>query len=211
LPAHHERHGVAGEAEQRHHGRPRPSCAEDGGDADGSWRSGTHASERRIRAPRRTCREPWRYSGQQGTAAIDGGRRRKFRRPQGRRARFRRFEASQHASFSGEVEGVMAELLGILSERGEPRNGREKRRPELGFRAREEKRTWHGTEMERIGSRERASWRPYLRPGAASGGAHRGRDRRREGCQAALCLCEGRRQRHICPKPPALCCFPKNN
>jgi hypothetical protein len=97
-------------------------------------------------------------------AVWRGGGRRKFRRPQGRRARFRRFEASQHACFSGEVEGVMAELLGILDERGEARNGGEKRRPELGFRTREEERTWHGRERERIGSRQRASWRPYPRP-----------------------------------------------
>jgi hypothetical protein len=96
----------------------------------------------------------------------------------------------------------MAELLGILSERGEPRNGREKRRPELGFRAREEKRTWHGTEMERIGSRERASWRPYPSPRAATRIlTARPSIERPDESQAAVCL-PVEEDRAILPKTP---------
>jgi hypothetical protein len=141
-------------------------------------------------------------------AVWRGGGRRKFRRPQGRRARFRRFEASQHACFSGEVEGVMAELLGILAERGEARNGGVKRRPELGFRAREEERTGYGREREMIGSRERAS-ATLSSPREQRRRASPRRDRRPEPHQAAAWLPVGRRQRIFMYNPLHLAIFPE--
>jgi hypothetical protein len=129
-------------------------------------------------------------------------------RCRGRRSRGGRVEASQDDSFGREVEDVVAELLGILAERGEARNGGVKRRPELGFRAREEERTGYGREREMIGSRERAS-ATLSSPREQRRRASPRRDRRPEPRQAAAWLPVGRRQRIFMYNPLHLAIFPE--
>jgi hypothetical protein len=117
-----------------------------------------------------------------------------------RRGRRKWFTAPRVDSFREAEEDDEAERLGLTAKLGVGWNYGARRRPALGFRGarREEEKDSTG-EQERIGSRERASWRTYPPRVRRRRASWRPEDRPAGAAtRSTACACR-RRQRAFCP------------